>query len=82
MKAPIRERTRGNSAGVLIWGKDKHDIIRKATELQRKYRVNGMRLDVENAKYHSDIVYLDGRYKQYNIPLVPVHKGTNSKVKP
>jgi hypothetical protein len=65
--------------GILIWGKDRHDVIRKATELQGKFRVHGQRLAVEKARYHSDIVYLNGRYKQYEIPIEPLMKGTTRK---
>jgi len=64
--------------GVLVWGKDLPDVLQKATEMQGKFRVHGQRLAVEKAKYHSDIVYLDGKYKQYEIPIVPMHKGINS----
>lgn len=70
------ERTHRRPVGVLIWGKDRHDVIRKATKLQGKFRVHGQRLAVEKARYHSDIMYLGGKYKQYNIPVVLMHKGT------
>jgi hypothetical protein len=61
--------------GLLIWGEDRHDVIRKATGLQGKFHVHGQRLAIEKARYHSDIVYLNGRYKQYEIPIEPLRKG-------
>lgn len=67
--------------GILIWGKDRHDIIRKATELQGKFHAHGQRLAVEKARHHSDIVYLNGRYKQYEVPIEPLMKGVTKKVK-
>jgi hypothetical protein len=75
----LTERTHRKPIGLLIWGKDRHDILRKATELQGKFRVHEQRLAVEKAKYYGDIVYLDKRYKQYEIPIVPVRKGTKGK---
>jgi hypothetical protein len=79
VRTPDREYRK--PVGLLVWGKDIHDIKRKSTALQPKFNVHGQRLDVAHAKYHSDIVYLNGRYKQYEIPIVPVHKNTARKHK-
>lgn len=75
----LTERTHRKPVGLLVWGKDQHDILRKATELQSKFRVHGQRLAVEKARYYSDIVYLDKRYKQYEIPIVSMRKGKKVK---
>jgi hypothetical protein len=67
--------------GLLIWGMDRHDVIRKATELQGKFRVHGQRVAIEKARYHSDITTHNGRYKQYEIPIEPLMKGSIRKRK-
>ena len=61
--------------GILMWGKDRHEVIRKATELQGKFRVHGQRLAIEKLRYHSDITNQSGQYKQYEIPIEPLRKG-------
>lgn len=67
--------------GILMWGKDRHEVIRKATELQGKFKVHGQRLAVEDARYHSDIPTQNGQYKQYEIPIEPLMKGVIKKRK-
>jgi hypothetical protein len=76
-----RQKIGRKPVGFLILGKDRHDILRKATELQGKFRVHGQRLAVERARYHGDISTQNGLYKQYEIPVVPLMVGNTRKEK-
>jgi hypothetical protein len=75
MVRTVERKVSRKPVGLLIWGEDRHDVIRKATELQGKFHAHGQRLAIEKSRYHSDITTQNGRYKQYEIPIEPLMKG-------
>ena len=74
------KRTYQKPQGILVWGEDRHDVIRRANELSKKFRTQGQKLDTEHMKPHADIVFLERRYKQYIVPLIQTHKGVPKKI--